>query len=201
MNERSLPLLPLGVLILLALLTFWLSRYVDAEGARGNEMKRHDPDVVIEQFTAQKLSPTGDVQYVVVADKMTHYPDDDSSILEKIVFTATVPGRPTVTARAPLGRLTKGGDEVAMDGGVVLDSGGTGRSPAMQMRTPKLTIFPDKSLARSTDGVVIESVQGVMHAAKFELNSATNILTLDRVKATLRRDKPDLTDKSPRKTQ
>ncbi len=199
MKERSLPLLPIGVLILLAVLTFWLSRYVESEGGRRNDINRHAPDVVIEQFTAQKLSPTGDVQYVVAADKMTHFPDDDSSVLERIVFTATAPGRPTVTARAPVGRLYKGGDEVAMDGGVVLDSGATGRSPAMQMRTPKLTIFPDKSLARSTDGVVIESVQGVMNATKFELNSATNILTLDRVQATLRRVKPDSTEKSPRK--
>ena len=186
MNDRALPLLPMGILVLLAFLTFWLSRFVDEKSGGGDKVKRHDPDIVIEQFTAQKLSPAGDVQYVVTADKMTHYPDDDSSVLERIVFTSTSPGHPRITARAPRGRLQKGGDEVAMEGGVVVDAEASGRSPAMQLRTPTLTVLPEKNLARSVDGVVIESSQGVMTAAKFELNSATQVLMLENIKATLR---------------
>ncbi len=185
MNDRSLPLLPMGILVLLACLTFWLSRYVAGEGARMTDIKRHAPDIVIEQFTAQKLSPLGDIQYVVNAAKMTHYADDDSSVLEQIIFTATTPGQPTVIARAPRGRLLKGGDEVILDGGVVIDSSAIGRSPAMLMKTPKLTVLPEQSLTRSVDGVVIKSVQGVITAANFELNSVTQELTLERVKATM----------------
>ena len=192
MNDRSLPLLPMGILVLLAGLTFWLSRFVVGEGARMTDIKRHTPDIVIEQFTAQKLSPVGDVQYVVNAAKMTHFSDDDSSVLERIIFTATTPGQPTVTARAPRGRLIKGGDVVIMDGGVVVESDATGRSPAMQMKTPILTLLPEQNLIRSVDGVVIESVQGVMTAANFELNSATRELTLERVKATLQSGKQSL---------
>jgi lipopolysaccharide export system protein LptC len=92
MNDRALPLLPLGILLLLAGMTFWLSSYVEHQGAEKAANKRNDPDVVIEKFSAQKLSPAGDVQYVVTADKMTHYPRDDSAVLEKIVFAATSPG-------------------------------------------------------------------------------------------------------------
>jgi lipopolysaccharide export system protein LptC len=186
MNDRSLPILPLGVLLLLAGLTFWLSQYVTTEGARNADNKRHDPDVIIEKFSAQKLSPVGDVQYVVTANKMTHYPDDDSSILDEVIFTATTPGRPKLVMRAPRGRSINGGSEIVMEGGVVIDTEANGRSPAMQMRTPKLTLLPDQNIARSKDGVVVESVQGVMNAAAFELNNATQELRMDRFNARLK---------------
>jgi lipopolysaccharide export system protein LptC len=185
MNDRSIPLMPLGILVLLACLTFWLSRYVDNEGARAKDSRRQDPDVMIEKFTAQKLSPAGDVQYIVTADKMKHYPHDDSSLFEQVVFKSTAPGQPTVTIRAPRGKSVNGGDEVVMDGGVLIDAAATGRSPAMQMRTPKLTVLPEKSLAKSNDGVVIESVQGVMRAATFEFNNETRELKMERFKAVL----------------
>lgn len=185
MNDRALPILPLGILLLLAGLTFWLSQYVTTETARTHN-KRQDPDVIIEKFSAQKLSPAGDVQYVVTANKMTHYPHDDSSHLEQVVFTATTPGRPQLTMRAPRGRSTNGGDEIVMEGGVVVDTEAQGRSPAMQLRTPKLTVLPEKNIARSNEGVVVESMQGVMKAAAFELNSATQELRMDRFNARLK---------------
>lgn len=189
MNDRALPLLPLGILLLLAGMTFWLSSYVGNQGAEKAANKRNDPDVVIEKFSAQKLSPAGDVQYVVTADKMTHYPRDDSALLEKVVFTATTLGRPKVVARAPRGISKNGGNEIIMEGGVVLDAEASGRSPAMQLKTPKLTVLPEQNIARSTDGVVIESVQGVMNAASFELNNVTQQLTMAKFNARLKSGK------------
>ena len=185
MNDRTIPLLPLGILVLLAGLTFWLSSYVENEGVKNASNKRNDPDVMIEKFSAQKLSPLGDVQYVVTADKMTHYPRDDTAVLEKIVFTATTPGRPKIVARAPRGISKNGGDEIVMEGGVVIDSEASGRSPAMQLKTPKLTVLPEQNIARSIDGVVMVSVQGVMNAASFELNNLTQELKMTRFNARL----------------
>lgn len=189
MNERSLPLLPLGVLVLLACLTFWLSRYVEEESMRKTQSQRNDPDIVIEKFTAQKLSPEGDVQYVIKADKMVHYPQDDSAVFDRVVFTSVAPNQPKMTLRAPRGQSFKGGDEIVMDGGVVINAAANGRSPEMKMTTAKLTVLPEQNIARSNDSVVIESVQGVMKAANFELNNATRELRMDRVKAVLKSGK------------
>jgi LPS export ABC transporter protein LptC len=73
-----------------------------------------------------------------------------------------------------------------MEGGVVIDSRGAGRAPPMQLRTPALTVFPEKNLAQSNQGVVVESAQGVMRAASFELNNATRILQMKQIDATLK---------------
>ena len=83
-NFRALPLLPLGVLAALVILTFWLSRFVQPMSGDARAKLRHDPESIVEKFVAQKMSATGDVQYVLKADKLMHYPDDDSSLMENI---------------------------------------------------------------------------------------------------------------------
>jgi lipopolysaccharide export system protein LptC len=178
--NRSLPLLPIGVLVLLVGLTFWLSSFVQYDSARKAAAARHEPDLIVEKFAARKLSEKGDVQYMVNADKMMHFADDDSSTLNEVTFTAIQPGQPKMTARAPRGQLLRGGDEIILDGGVLVESSAMPAKPAMTIRTPKLTVLPNLNIARSVDGVVIERADGTMKAATMELNNETRIAKLGR---------------------
>jgi lipopolysaccharide export system protein LptC len=178
--NRTLPLLPLGVLTLLVVLTFWLSSFVDNGAARKAAALRHDPDLIIEKFSARTLNETGTVQYTVSAEKMMHYPDDDSSLLADMVFTSSQPGQPKLTARAPQGQLLKGGDEIIMSGDVVVDSNAIEKMPAMTIKTPKLTALPKQHIISSKDGVVIERIDGTLKAATLELNNATREIKSQR---------------------
>jgi lipopolysaccharide export system protein LptC len=178
--NRSLPLLPLGVLVLLVGLTFWLSSFVQFDAARKAAAARHEPDLIVEKFAARKLSEKGDVQYRVNAEKMMHFADDDSSTLDNVVFDAIQPGQPKMTAHAPRGQLLRGGDEIILDGGVLVESTAMPTMPAMTIRTPKLTVLPNQNIAKSVDGVVIERADGTITAATLELNSATRIANLGR---------------------
>jgi len=183
-NARSIPLLPLSVLVLLVALTFWLSRFVQSDDVRPAGVARHDPDLIIENFAAQKLSESGDVEYAVNAGKMMHFRDDDSSMLEKVVFTAIQPNQPKVTATAPRGQLFKhpdGADEVMMDGGVRIETEPTEHYLPLKLTTPKLTVIPDENIARSTDGVVMESPAGELNAKSFLLNTFTRRIVFEVV--------------------
>jgi len=73
--------LPLAALALLVALTFWLNQLVQAPAPRLDGSTRHDPDLIVENFDAQKLTEDGTVQYTLAARKMVHYPDDDSALL------------------------------------------------------------------------------------------------------------------------
>jgi lipopolysaccharide export system protein LptC len=185
MNSRSVPIMPLAILALLGGLTFWLSQYVTNNPIRNAANAKHEPDVIIEKFTARKLSPTGDVQYVVIANKMTHFADDDSAVLENVVFTSMAPGQPTLTARAPMGRSFEGGARIVLEGGVVIESAGSSNMSAMTLRTPRVTVLPDENIARSTETVTVESAQGDLRAASFELNNLTQVVVFSRAKLTL----------------
>lgn len=184
MSVRSLPALPLAVLMLLVALTFWLNQFVQIPGARADGNKRHDPDLVVENFAAQALSATGEVQYTVKAEKMAHFPDDDSSLLETVVFTALHPNLPPIVARAPRGRLLAGVDEVIMDGGVLVTSEKSAKYQPLRLSTPTLSIFPDKNIARSTEGVRVDSPTAQLTASKMELNSLTRRIVMERGHAT-----------------
>jgi lipopolysaccharide export system protein LptC len=151
---------------------------------RTDIVKRHDPDLVIENFSAQTLSATGDIEYAVNAAKMLHFQDDDSSLLENVVFIVTRVQQPKITAKAPRGRLLKradGTDEVIMDGGVRVESDPNEQFPPLMLITPKLTILPDKNLASSTDGVTLESPTGELTAKSFSLNTLTRHIVFENI--------------------
>jgi lipopolysaccharide export system protein LptC len=183
-TDRSLPVLPIAVLMSLLALTFWLNQFVQSPGTRADGSARHDPDLIVENFTAKALGASGEVQYTVRAAKMSHFPDDDSSLLEAVVFTALHANLPPIVAVAPRGRLVAGADEVIMDGGVVVTSEKTETHQPLKLSTPALNIFPDKNLARSTEGVRLDSPTGQLTANKMELNSLSRELVLERVRAT-----------------
>jgi lipopolysaccharide export system protein LptC len=183
-NTRSLPILPLSVLVLLVALTFWLSRFVQQDDSRTEGPKRHDPDLIIENFAAQKLGESGDIEYAVKAVKMQHFLDDDSSLLENVVFVAIQPNQPKLTATAPRGQLFKhpdGDDEVMMDGGVRIETDADSRYPPIKLATPKITIIPDQNIARSSDGVAMESPAGALNAKSFLLNTLTRRIVFETV--------------------
>ena len=182
-------MLPFSVLLTLVALTFWLNQFVQAPSARASGNTRHDPDLVVENFTAQALGITGEVQYTVKAAKMLHFPDDDSSLLETVVFTALQAAMPPVVAQAPRGRLVAGADEVIMEGGVIVTSEKTDKYQPFKLSTPVLNIFPDKNLARSTEGVQVEIPGGQLTARKMEFNSLTRRMVLERGLATYQQPK------------
>lgn len=170
------------MLIVLAVLSFWLSQVTQSDALNASSKARNDPDMIIEKFSAQKLSETGDVQYSLNADKMTHLPATDTALLETVVFKAATPEKPTVTARAPRGSSLRGGEEVILEGGVTLNSTATGNFAAAVFTTPKLTLLPDAQIARSVDGVTAESAMGTITAQKFEFNNDTGVATFERGK-------------------
>jgi lipopolysaccharide export system protein LptC len=187
MNGRGLPLMPLSALVVLVILTFWLSSFVQPVNLKADGNARHDPDLVVEKFVAQKMNPEGEVQFVLRADRMSHYPDDDSSLLNAVLFTANAPGKPPLVANAPYGRFRGADDEITLDGGVLVESAETDRFPPLKLSTPKLTILPKKNTVLSKDGVLLESPGSRINAASFELNSQSRMLMLNQVKGVLER--------------
>src|SRR5687768_7756152 len=111
--------LPLAVLALLVGLTLWLNQLVQPPVARADGSRRHDPDLMVENFNARKLGTDGRVLYTLAASRMVHYPDDNSSHLERVKLEAFEPQQPKMTVTADKGRVEQGGDRVWIEGNVV----------------------------------------------------------------------------------
>ena len=70
---------------------------------------RHDPDFIVEGFSAVQMNPDGTRRYALSAKRMVHYPDDNSTLLEaprlvllrlpKALRSRSAPTRPTLSQR------------------------------------------------------------------------------------------------------
>lgn len=176
--------LPLGALALLVGLTVWLDTLVQPGAARADGTRRHDPDLVVENFSARKLGEDGRVLYTLVARKMVHYPDDDSSHLDTLEFDAYEPKQPRVAITAERGRLEKGGDSVWIEGNVLVRREGAEKAEPLTLTTDRLLLLPDEGIARTTSEVRLESPSGSAVAGGLEMNNRERTLRLNRVRAT-----------------
>jgi len=176
--------LPLGILALLVALTWWLDQLVQPSGVRANAKMRHDPDLIVENFSARKFGEDGRTLYTLAARKMVHYPDDDSALLEDLDFEAHEPRQPRVTIASDGGRLLEGGDKVWFEGSVVMVREADGRYGPSRLTTDRLLVLPDAGVARTTRPVLLENPEARVEASGLELNNQTRILKLDRVRAT-----------------
>jgi lipopolysaccharide export system protein LptC len=170
--------------MLLVGLTLWLNNLVQAPVARADGSLRHDPDVIVENFSARKLGVGGEVQYTLVARKMVHYPDDDSALLEAVTLESFEPRQPPMTITADHGRLEQGGDRVWIEGNVVVTREGDARIEPATLKTDKLLVLPDAGIARTSSQVVLESLSGRAVAASLELDNRARTVRMDRVRAT-----------------
>jgi lipopolysaccharide export system protein LptC len=78
-KDHGASLVPLGMLLLLAALTFWLSRLI--EGDKPRAPLRHDPDYSVERFEVRRFDIQGRLQHTLVGEKLVHYPDDDTTLV------------------------------------------------------------------------------------------------------------------------
>ena len=169
---------------LLVGLTLWLNQLVQPAAPRPDGSTRHDPDLMVENFSARKLGVDGEVRYTLAARKMVHFPDDDSALLENVKLEAYEPQQPKMTATADRGRLENGGDRVWIEGNVVVVREGDARLGRSRLTTEKLLVLPDSGIARTSEDVTFESPDGRADAKGLELNNQSRMLRLDRVRAT-----------------
>ena len=176
--------LPLAVLALLVGLTVWLNALVQAPSARADGSLRHDPDLMVENFSARKLDETGRVLYTLAARKMVHYPDDDSALLESVTLEAFEPRQPKMTVTADHGRLEQGGDRVLIEGNVLIVREADANGSQARLTTDKLLVLPDAGIARTSSDVVLENASGRAESKGLELDNRARTLRLDQVRAT-----------------
>ena len=175
--------LPLAALLLLVGLTLWLNNLVQVPAARADGSSRHDPDLIVEDFSAKKLGEGGEVLYTLAARKMVHYPDDDSALLESVTLESFEPRQPRITITASNGRLEQGGERVFIEGNVVVKREGDGRIEPSTLKTEKLLVLPDTGIARTQSPVLLESASHRIEAAGMELDNKARTVTLQRGRA------------------
>src|SRR6188508_2335791 len=98
-------------MLALAALSFWLERTVREEEGAHPSLRRHDPDYIIDNLNHTRFNAQGAIESTLVAAKMLHYPDDETTDLGAPRVEQTKPGEPRVTVTADRGTLSQDGEE------------------------------------------------------------------------------------------
>ena len=178
MRLRAANALPLGLMFLLAVLTFILQYLVQDGGSTDARPARHEPDAVIENFSVNSLGKDGKPESAFSAPKMFHFPDDDSAevLYPRMVHFAEDGGN--VTATASRGVFTKDGQEGFFYGNVVLVREATAERGQMRAHTEFLHLLSEQHIARTDQPVVITEGNSVISAVGMELHQDTRELKL-----------------------
>ena len=149
MRLSTTRLFPLVLMLALAGLTFWLERTVREEETLHPSLRRHDPDYIIDQLVHTRFNAQGAVESTLVAAKMIHYPDDDTTDLVAPRVVQTKPNEPRMTVTADRGALSQDGEEIFLYGNVlVVREGGPDRSET-RMRTSVMHVVQAHSVLRT----------------------------------------------------
>jgi lipopolysaccharide export system protein LptC len=182
-------LFPLIVVALLAALTFWLQRAVNPDDPARRALKRHDPDFVIDNFTVRRFDENGNLKQSMLAETLTHYPDNETTTVINPNLTY-YPGGESTQLFAKTAFLSDDNKRVDLSGDVRLIKPPTALRPLTTLRTESLTVFPDTDIAEGSSRATITRGRSVVSGDTVHYNGRENIGVLGgRVKGIFYRDK------------
>ena len=163
-------LLPLGLMLLLAAATFWLEQAVQGPHPMSHEAQRHDPDLIIENFTTVRHGIDGIASYSLSARKMVHYPDNEMTHLDEPRIASFSPDAPPMRIRANEADLSKNGNEAFFYGNVVVLREADKENPELRVTTERLLINQTTDTAHTDDPVVIVRGGSVLRGTGMDAN-------------------------------
>jgi lipopolysaccharide export system protein LptC len=169
------PLLPL---LLLLGATYWLNMQVHPLPQEPDSNKRHDPDLIVSKLVATTLDEQGVPHFILSAQKMVHYPDDDSTHLDQPQLSTLYPDQPPVYTSARQGEISSKGKDVFLHDEVRLVRAASTTQSEMTLTTTYLHAVPDLGLMDTDRPVTMMDAHNVIHAVGMTFDNKTRILKL-----------------------
>src|SRR5476649_876421 len=177
-RERASNLFPLLLILALAAASLWLERAVQAPEHDNSGKTRHDPDFIAEDFGITIMDVTGKPEYILTAERMQHYPDDESTSVVAPHLVQRHDHANPIVIRAERGLVVKNGEEARFYGSVVaVREAGRGQSE-LRVQTEYLQVVPDLDLARTDKPVVITEGRSRLSGVGMEFNNRTQQFAL-----------------------
>lgn len=189
--DRFLLYLPLALMAVLALGTYWLVRSApESTGAAVKPVQSHDPDYFMSGFSVRTFDAAGHIRTEVVGDKARHYPDNQFMEIDGIrVRSFDAQGRLT-TASAEHGLTNEDSSELQLIGNAVVvreaDATAGKITPRMEYRGEFLHAFMNTEQIKSHKPVELLRGNDRFTADALEFDNVEQVLQLrGRVRGTL----------------
>ena len=190
MRDRSHSLFPVIVLTLLAAVSVWLDRVTQQAPVARADKTRYEVDFSADKITLHRFDPTGKVQYILVADSMLHYADDESSELKNPRLNYLNRPEP-VWVESRFASVNKDGTTVVLTDQVLVRRAAHAGKPESTLRTEQMTVWPEDEKMRADKPVTLTQGQTVINAERMESDNIIGEVRLQgQVRGTLYRNAP-----------
>lgn len=176
MIERVRSWLLLLPLLMLLGAAYWLNLQVQSPASGDNPNLRHDPDYVIDNFTATSLDEQGKIRFVMSAKKMWHYPDDDSTHMETPHLESFSADHPPLRISSKDGEVSRKGDDVYLHNEVVILRPAYADKSELTFNTDYLHVIPDKDTADTDQAITLVDARTTVNAVGMELDNRAHII-------------------------
>jgi lipopolysaccharide export system protein LptC len=150
------PLLLAGVLALLGVGAWWLIE-PEPEPRDDTQPRPRVPDHVVSAFTSIETDDTGRPERRLVAATLWHFVAEEITELALPRLSLYQTDGPPWQVEARSGLLLEGGDEVRLEGDVVISREAGSNTRPVTLETNALTIWPKREFAEGDQPVRIES--------------------------------------------
>jgi lipopolysaccharide export system protein LptC len=189
-QDRVTALFPLAAVAIFAALTYWLDARVADSAIARQKATLTSPDHFMERFTIERTSPQGRVDQVIVGERASHFPNNNTTVIETPNYKSNVEGKAPLTVKAARGVMfndpaKKGIEQADFSGKVVAVQGAhQGRDP-IRYESETLTVFPQTQRAQTKDvtktisGDRVVTTQGIDIDAENQTGKTSDGFTLE----------------------
>lgn len=172
------------LLALLAALTLWIDRTVQAPPPKRDGSTRHDPDYIINNFSSLRTDALGNPRYSLSGVDMRHFPDTDTTELIRPFYKQFMRDKPNVQVQGERGLVSPNGENVYFMDNVKMVRAATAQKGEMTLLTEYIHIVPDLGLLKTDRPVtILQAPRTVVHATGMEYYKKERLLKLfNRVK-------------------
>ena len=109
------------LIILLAIASGWIFESIEKNPIGKKEKARHDPDYFLKNFTATTMNDKGKLAYIVKAEHLEHFPDNNSMVLQQPNISFYKKNTLNWTAQSNKAIVLESDDTINLSGSVSLN--------------------------------------------------------------------------------
>jgi lipopolysaccharide export system protein LptC len=147
-----------GLLLLLVTGSGWFLLQQET-GLQRTAASASGPDAFVEELDLKVMNEQGQLEYRVVARRMTHYPNEERFNLEAPDIRILQPGGDSWRIRSEQGETNEDADIIWLLGAVDIRRRQTAAGSALHIVTSDLLVKPEEELAETDNAATITSGQ------------------------------------------
>lgn len=168
--------LPLSLMALLALGTWWLVKHAPSiEAQRPPSAPSHEPDYAMHQFTVHRFDAQGVLRTLLAGAQGRHYPDTNTLEVDEVRLRAIGLQGEITTAQARHGWTNHDGSELRLRGAAVVVREAWGDNPRLTFQGESLRALGQAGQLSSSEPVTIERAGLRVEAATLDYDHRTQI--------------------------